>query len=436
MVIKMTEVEFYKLKAELKNERAQFALAECFENGEGIEKNIKEALFWYKKSAENGFAPAQCRLADRHYDVGNINLAIKWYRKAAEQNDGEAQYKLARIYIEQNDIDNAMKWYQSSAKLGNFYAQVAIVRLYLDFGDEKRARLIAEQYEIHWSAITRCPCSSGFPVSNKKEKLNILNHIKGIQEVQFSAVTPRNFIDGEHAIINLIIYQEEFYEILDEIIENGQSEFKKNHGGFFQIRKKTKVGLRLFSKEISYEEKYERIWNGGFINFTFDVLIPENNKLRTISFGAEVYLNDVPAANLFFVVECVLNTEPPKIIRRDILSAFVSYARENQKEVLRIIQGIKKARPDMDIFFDQETLHSGENWSTTLCREIENRDLFYLFWSVAAKNSEWVEKEWRYALEKKGIDSIEPVPLEPPTKCSPPIELSSKHFDDKWLRFM
>lgn len=100
MVIKMTEVEFYKLKAELKNERAQFALAECFENGEGIEKNIKEALFWYKKSAENGFAPAQCRLADRHYDVGNINLAIKWYRKAAEQNDGEAQYKFNATFNE------------------------------------------------------------------------------------------------------------------------------------------------------------------------------------------------------------------------------------------------------------------------------------------------------------------------------------------------
>lgn len=343
---------------------------------------------------------------------------------------------MACIYIDQNDIDNAMRWYLSSAELGNFDAQVDVVRLYLDSGNEKKARLIAEQYGVNWSVITREPGSFGSPVSNKKEKLNILNHIKGIQEVQFSAVTPRNFIDGEHTIINLIIYQEEFSEILDEIIENGQSGFKKSHGGFFQIRKKTKVGLRLFSNEISYEEKYERIWNGGFINFTFDVLIPKDNKLQTISFGAEVYLNDVPAANLFFVVECVLNTEPTKIIRQNILSAFVSYARVNQKEVLRIIQGIKKARPDMDIFFDQENLHSGENWSTTLCHEIENRDLFYLFWSVAAKNSEWVEKEWRYALEKKGIDSIEPVPLEPPTKCSPPIELSSKHFDDKWLRFM
>lgn len=48
MTIKMTEVEFYKLKAELENERAQFALAKCFENGEGIEKNIKEALFGIK----------------------------------------------------------------------------------------------------------------------------------------------------------------------------------------------------------------------------------------------------------------------------------------------------------------------------------------------------------------------------------------------------
>ena len=72
-----------------------------------------------------------------------------------------------------------------------------------------------------------------------------------------------------------------------------------------------------------------------------------------------------------------------------------------------------------------------EGWA-----EIERRDLLFLCWSVAARQSEWVDREWRYALENKGLSFIEPIPLDPPSICPPPKELSSKHFNDRGLLYM
>ncbi|MCD8006634.1 MAG: toll/interleukin-1 receptor domain-containing protein [Oscillospiraceae bacterium] len=98
-------------------------------------------------------------------------------------------------------------------------------------------------------------------------------------------------------------------------------------------------------------------------------------------------------------------------------------------------QGMKIDRPDMDIFFDVDSLRSGEDWETTLYREIDRRDILCLCWSEYARESKWVDTEWRYALSNKGLDGIEPVPLVFPEVCPPPEELKSKHFNDKALLY-
>jgi len=60
-------------------------------------------------------------------------------------------------------------------------------------------------------------------------------------------------------------------------------------------------------------------------------------------------------------------------------------------------------------------------------KEIAEDDVFYLFWSAAAKASPWVEKEWRCALERRGENFIDPVPLVSPDIVRPPEELAGKH---------
>ena len=111
----------------------------------------------------------------------------------------------------------------------------------------------------------------------------------------------------------------------------------------------------------------------------------------------------------------------------------MSFASQDRQRVARIIQGMRKARPDIDIFFDVDSLRSGDDWKQALWREIDKRDVLFLCWSEYARESKWVDAEWRYAYKSKGPEYIEPVPIDPPSKCPPPEELAKKHFNDNLL---
>jgi TPR repeat protein len=51
-----------------------------FDNGEGVRKSDKKALYWYQKSAEQGFASAQ------------INLGVKYLRGEGVDQDVRQAY--------------------------------------------------------------------------------------------------------------------------------------------------------------------------------------------------------------------------------------------------------------------------------------------------------------------------------------------------------
>jgi hypothetical protein len=87
-------------------------------------------------------------------------------------------------------------------------------------------------------------------------------------------------------------------------------------------------------------------------------------------------------------------------------------------------------------FQDLLKLDPGVRWEKELYKHIDQCDLFLLFWSQAAKDSEWVVKEAEYALELKGPDGegepdIVPVILEGPPPVPPPDSLNAIHFNDR-----
>jgi hypothetical protein len=100
------------------------------------------------------------------------------------------------------------------------------------------------------------------------------------------------------------------------------------------------------------------------------------------------------------------------------------------------LQGIRKILPNIDIFLDRLSLHSGDNWEKELKKHVPNKDIFYLFWSKSSSKSEWVEREWRLALEKRGLDYIDPIPIDEPESAPPPKELESLHFNDSYLVYI
>lgn len=256
-----------------------------------------------------------------------------------------------------------------------------------------------------------------------------------LSQVEFSAIAPKQIVKGEYSIIDIVMYEEAYRHIVDEIHSQSEAETQEKKSGKINVKTESKIKVVLHSNDIQIEDnEMTGVWQNSYLSFSFPIFLPDNYSKKQILFIAKIFVNDIIATRLTFTARCSSIFEQKiNVIREDILTAFISYASQDRKKVATIVQGMQKARPDMDLFFDVESLRSGENWEKTLFREIDRRDILYLCWSHHAKNSEWVDKEWRYAYSQKGIDGIEPMPIELPEECPPPQELRGKHWNDKLL---
>ena len=70
---------------------AQSDLGDYFHDGWVIDKDYRNAVYWYRRAAEQGYAPAQNILGWLYMQGHGVNpdeeMAIKWFRRAAEQGD-------------------------------------------------------------------------------------------------------------------------------------------------------------------------------------------------------------------------------------------------------------------------------------------------------------------------------------------------------------
>lgn len=258
-----------------------------------------------------------------------------------------------------------------------------------------------------------------------------------VSQVQFSAVVPKCITKGEYSMIDISVYEEMYRNVVDSIIANADGEVREVIASSQKVVENTEIKIILSSPDVDLSDCEEaQKWQGKYLTFSFPVEIPSNYAKKQILFIASVYFDNLIATKLKFIVDCTsVREQKLQLTREDVLTAFISYASQDRSRVATVIQGMKKARPDMDIFFDVESLRSGDDWEKTLRAEIEKRDILFLCWSNFAKDSEWVEKEWRYALSNKGIDAIEPIPLVSPAECPPPEELNAKHFNDRALLY-
>ena len=179
-------------------------------------------------------------------------------------------------------------------------------------------------------------------------------------------------------------------------------------------------------------------WDGDIANARFLVTPPKDAASGSYPGRATIHLGGAQIAKLAFTLEVGGSTGPVGAIptrQRRHHTAFASYASADREEVLARLQGMKKVAPHLDVFIDVLSLRSGRRRAQRLEEEIRARDVFYLFWSLAASRSEWVDKEWRTALRLRGIEYIDPFPFAAPDHAPPPPELAELHFNDWLLAF-
>lgn len=126
------DVEKLQARAELSDLDAQNALGNAYNEGQaGLKQDYAEALKWYRRAAEKGFAPAQYNLGlayeQGHGVAADEQQAFKYYLQAAEQGFGVAQFNVGNMYAAGRgigrDLFEANLWFKQAAEKGVAEAQ-------------------------------------------------------------------------------------------------------------------------------------------------------------------------------------------------------------------------------------------------------------------------------------------------------------------------
>lgn len=123
-------IDSIRYEAEQGKADYQYLYAACFENSWGVEEDMKQALMWYKKAAEQ-------QQKSSYNSIGNIyrtgkgvkqdfKEAFHWFKLGADAKDAQAMLNLGNCYYfgmgTEKNLNEALKWWQESANYSNVYA--------------------------------------------------------------------------------------------------------------------------------------------------------------------------------------------------------------------------------------------------------------------------------------------------------------------------
>lgn len=165
----------YARSAELGNAVAQYNIAMMYSNGESVWVDYQQAVYWFKKSAEQKFSPAQYRLGEMYYFAKgglskDLNKAISLFKKAAKQYDADAQMNLAMLNGTGEgmplDTEKALYWIKLAGS-GGYESADRYRDILLASADGKFSQ---EQQEYYW--ITK---AAELGISEARETLEKLD---------------------------------------------------------------------------------------------------------------------------------------------------------------------------------------------------------------------------------------------------------------------
>src|SRR5260370_28557917 len=115
-----SQIDLKKLtkKANSGDTAAQFKLGYAYHFGLGVDKNVYQAIQWYRKAANYGDPAAQTNLG-YIYETGpeavkDLQEAVKWYMRPAVSGSTEAALNLGLAYLYgtgvNQSIDDARQW--------------------------------------------------------------------------------------------------------------------------------------------------------------------------------------------------------------------------------------------------------------------------------------------------------------------------------------
>lgn len=131
--------------------RLQYHMGRVFH---GLE-DYGQAVAWFRKAAEQGYAPAMSILGVFYAAGGGVDQdyaeAVRWYRKAAARGYVVAMHNLAIRYTDgrgiSQDFREAVRWFRKAAAAGHASSMEGLAYIYMA-GKEGVAKDLEEA--VHW----------------------------------------------------------------------------------------------------------------------------------------------------------------------------------------------------------------------------------------------------------------------------------------------
>ncbi len=143
-----------KVMAAKGHPRAQHVLGMLYQNGLGVEKDIKLAIYWLEKAAGQGLKEAESYLGHLYLDgkvvEKDVDKAEKWLLSAAKHGEREAQAHLGLMYLDdktaKKDIRHAEIWLRAAALQDSDEAKQALEKIPAVKALEKRTKESQRSY--------------------------------------------------------------------------------------------------------------------------------------------------------------------------------------------------------------------------------------------------------------------------------------------------
>ena len=118
--------------------KACYNLGLMYQDGDGVAKNLDEAVRWYTKSADLDYKEAQYTLGalvfQRQIQTISYPQAVTYYEQAAKQGHVKSQLNLGMLYFRGDviaqDLPAAVQWLSLAASNNNSEAQGYMAQLY------------------------------------------------------------------------------------------------------------------------------------------------------------------------------------------------------------------------------------------------------------------------------------------------------------------
>ena len=205
--------------------------------------------------------------------------------------------------------------------------------------------------------------------------------------------------------------------------------------------------LQVFGLEV-LDSDQSLVWKGGVEppqSVQFAVSVPDGMKPKNTVGRVLIYCEDAEVGRITFnisVVETVSEEEDEyaELIQKLLKyrKAFISYCSVDRVEVEKRLQGLETGFNMFGIpyFIDQDSLKAGDNWKREIEKNLDETDIFVLFWSSAARDSKGVADEINYAMARKGDAEdnppyFQPISVELPIPMPLPKGLDQLHFGSK-----